>query len=498
MFEDRDRVYQALDGGFYGQRVLVVGDLILDRYLWGKVSRISPEAPVPVVHLERENYTGGGGANVALNLKGLGLTVAVAGYVGDDSEGGLLVGHLKNAGIDTVAIQTLVDHPTVTKTRVIGGHQQMLRMDREVLVPVSDKSIADLLTAVLRQLTNGPAIVILSDYAKGVLTPVVCRETIASARESGIPILVDPKGEDYHKYIGATGICPNRQELAAACGTSGDDLPLLLDAGEKLRGRLELDFIVATLGEIGIALMDEVHEQRVPAVAREVFDVSGAGDTVIATLAAGLAVQLSRMDAVHLANLAASVVVGKVGTAPIHREELQAAASEESLQNVSDKVCSLEELLVRVEKWRARGDRVVFTNGCFDLLHAGHVTLLEHAKRMGSRLVVGLNTDRSVRAIKGKPRPIMDQDDRARVLAALASVDAVVLFDEETPIDLITAIRPDVLAKGADYTEDQVVGAQEVRSWGGRIDLIPLVDGKSSSHIIQALGTANSGSPKKA
>jgi len=487
VFEHPAQVRDAVAGGFGNRPVLVVGDLILDRYLWGEVNRISPESPVPVVLLVRENEVAGGAANVAVNLAGLGLKVAVAGYVGRDANCDRLRDLLRRENVDTGSLVGLNGWGTITKTRIISGHQQMLRIDREILPQPTAEEIGWLLYAIEQQLAAGVSAVILSDYAKGVLSAPVCQRIISAARSKSIPVLVDPKGQDYEKYRRATAISPNRQELAAACHQPAQELENLLSGGQLLMRQLQLDFLAVTLSGQGIALVEEDRIRRIPAQAREVFDVSGAGDTVIAVLAAGLLAGLDRLDALRLANLAAGVVVGKVGTAPIRRDELLKTLSAEQALEQSEKICSLPELLTRVETWRARGERLVFTNGCFDLLHAGHVAYIEKARRLGSRLVIGLNTDRSVRALKGEGRPIIKEGDRARVLAALAAVDAVVLFDEETPLTLIRALRPEVLAKGADYTEEQVVGGSEVKAWGGDVALVELVNGKSSSLIVRSI-----------
>jgi D-beta-D-heptose 7-phosphate kinase/D-beta-D-heptose 1-phosphate adenosyltransferase len=328
---------------------------------------------------------------------------------------------------------------------------------------------------------------ILSDYAKGVLTRNLCRRLIETARARGLPVLVDPKGNNFSRYTGATLITPNRSELALATGNDVQDLDTLLSAGADLREALDLRLLVLTLSEQGMALIEPDGVHQIPAVARDVFDVSGAGDTVIATFAAGLAAGLGLVDTAHLANLAAGVVVGKVGTATITGKELLAAISGESALEQAAKICEPAAAREQVRRWQAGGEHVVFTNGCFDLLHVGHVTYLERARRYGHRLVVGLNTDGSVRRLKGPERPLIRQGDRARVLAALASVDAVVLFDEDTPLNLIERLHPDVLAKGADYREDQVVGAAQVKSWGGRVVLVPLVEDRSTTGIIERM-----------
>ncbi len=491
MFQDITRVLHQVEHTFATRRILVVGDLMLDRSLWGEVSRLSPEAPVPVVQVTRQTETAGGAGNVALNLAGLGARAVVVGYVGTDTEGSRLLTLLQEAGVNTAPIVTLAHRPTVTKTRVIGGHQQVVRLDYEAASPVAEADERRLLEGVAAAL-DGVDAVILSDYAKGVLSESVCRRVIAAARDRGLPVLADPKGRDYRKYHGATAIAPNRLELSLATGAPVEDLDALFAAGERLRQELDLSFIAVTLSELGIAVLAPGQVQRVPSVAREVFDVSGAGDTVVATLAVGLASGLERRDAVRLANTAAGVVVAKVGTAPIHLPELLAELRRANLEGRAAKVYPLSLLRHQVEAWRAAGNRIVFTNGCFDVLHIGHLTLLEQARRCGDRLIVGLNSDRSVRALKGETRPVIHDADRAHILSALAPVDAVVLFDEETPLELIRTLRPDVLVKGGSYRLEEVVGAAEVRSWGGEVVLVPVVEGYSTTRIVNRIqaGTA--------
>ena len=486
MFNDLATVLDCLEHGFYKRKVLVIGDLMLDRHVWGKVSRISPEAPVPVVRVSSQSETAGGAGNVALNAVELGLKVAACGFVGDDPEGERLCRVLEESGVETRGIARAAMR-TITKTRIIGGHQQMLRLDEEDAAEAEPEACERLLEAIRRELADGISGVVLSDYAKGALTDDVCRATIAWSQERGIPVFADPKGPSYAKYAGATAITPNRAELSAVGGVASGDLDAVMSAGGSLRTELGLDFVLVTLGEHGLALVQADSAQHMPAVARDVFDVTGAGDTVIATLAAGFVAGLRLEDAVRLANMAAGVVVGKAGTATVKRKELLDAIALGQALLLSDKICTLDVLLGRVSKWRAQGQVVGFTNGCFDVLHAGHVTYLQKARAEADRLVVGLNSDRSVRRLKGEGRPIIPQDQRALVLAALASVDAVILFDEDTPINLINAVRPDVLVKGSDYREDQIVGAREVRSWGGNVVLVPLVEGPSTTRIVSKI-----------
>ncbi len=337
------------------------------------------------------------------------------------------------------------------------------------------------------------AVVVLSDYAKGVLTEEVCRALISQARKLNIPVLVDPKNPSFARYRGATAICPNRKELSAATGEPLADLDRLLVAGQAMLPSLQMKFMVVTLGEKGIAVLRPESRLHASCGGRGRCTTSpGAGDTVIAVLALAMACGVEIETAVQVANVAAGIVVSKVGTVPIQREELLGALSQEVALHMDEKVLSLERLLRRAAGWRSTGQRVVFTNGCFDLLHIGHITLLEQARRKGDRLIVGVNSDSSVRRVKGPPRPIVGDRERARILAALSAVDAVVLFHESTPLKLIEAIRPDVLVKGGDYTEENVVGAREVRAWGGQVELIPLVDGVSTTRLIakSAAGTS--------
>jgi D-beta-D-heptose 7-phosphate kinase/D-beta-D-heptose 1-phosphate adenosyltransferase len=347
----------------------------------------------------------------------------------------------------------------------------------------SSAAYADLLKRVSAALPN-TRVVVLSDYAKGVLTESVCHSIIAEAGKLGIPVLVDPKQRDFSRYRGATTICPNLKELSAATGEPVADIDRLLAVGQVKLGLMDMEFMVVTLGAKGIAVLRKDSRLHAPAVARQVYDVSGAGDTVIAVLALAMACDVEIETAGQLANLAAGIVVNKVGTVPIQRGELLGALSQEVALHMDEKVLPLERLLSRAAVWRSAGDRVVFTNGCFDILHVGHITLLERARRKGDRLIVALNSDESVRLIKGPLRPIVGEHERARVLAALSTVDAVVVFNESTPLKLIEAIRPDVLVKGGDYREEAVVGAREVRAWGGRVELIPLVEGISTTRLI--------------
>ena len=469
--------------------ILVIGDVMLDRYLIGNVNRISPEAPVPVVLLNTRNERAGGAANVAANLTGLGLRAQMLGCIGHDDAGKTLVNLMQASHIDTQFMMQSRTRPTVAKTRVMSGNQQIVRIDDESQAPFSAIENQELMAQVAKALALKPSMVILSDYAKGALHDTNCQAIIAQCQALNIPVIADPKGRDYSKYKGATAITPNKKETAEACGVDIHDNEALLNAAQKLNGFLQTHFIAVTRGEEGISLIEDHAISHIPATAKQVFDVSGAGDTVISTLAAGLAHGLNPQSALQLANIAAGIVVGKVGTVPVALAELISTLLLADGTSQADKICDKTQLLNLVALWKKDHQKIVFTNGCFDLLHAGHVTYLEAAKKTGDKLILGLNTDRSVSALKGPTRPVVHEGDRARVLAALESVDAVILFDEDTPLALIDAIRPDVIVKGDDYTEDQVVGGKEVKAYGGQVKLIPLVQGRSTSNIIKKLGS---------
>ena len=467
--------------------VLVIGDLMLDRYLIGDVQRISPEAPVPVVILKQQNDRAGGAANVAANLANLGIATRIAGCVGGDAEATILLALIKQLGIKHEAVIQSSERPTIAKIRVMSSHQQIVRIDQESQAKFSDAENAELHVLIARAIQEKPSIVILSDYAKGVLSDDVCQYIIAACKEVNIAVLADPKGQDYRKYKGATALTPNKKEMAEACGVNMNDTSALLSGAKKLKGYLGLEFLAVTRGDEGVTLLDKNNEHHIVATTKQVFDVSGAGDTVIATLAAGLIHGLRPLDALCLANIAAGIVVGKVGTVPIQLDELLHELTFKNTIEPVDKITDLTGLSLKVNAWRITKQKIVFTNGCFDLLHAGHVTYLEAAKKTGDKLILGLNTDRSVSALKGPSRPVIHEQDRARVLAALASVDAVILFDEDTPLNLINTIKPDIIVKGSDYTEDQVVGGMEVKSWGGKVALIDLVAGHSTTHILEKI-----------
>lgn len=469
--------------GWEGRQVLVIGDVMLDKYILGTVDRISPEAPVPVVHGCRSTHCPGGAANVAMNVVGLGARAIIMGFVGNDEDANTLDRDLRAAGI-TVSLISVPDFPTTSKLRILSNHQQMLRVDFEK--PGGHPASAyEKLISQVREVIPSCSAVVLSDYAKGVLSDAVCAAIINDARMLGIPVLVDPKSPSFEKYRNATTICPNLQEFERAAGVSSKNVEKeLLEAGDRLVKHFGLDFLTVTLGEKGIAVVRNGALRRASAVAKQVFDVSGAGDTVIATLSLCLACGGEIESAIELANVAAGIVISKVGTVPIDRNELIGALSQDIASRADGKIVMRDRLRAQIMAWRAASQRIVFTNGCFDVIHVGHIDLLECARRQGDRLVVAINSDDSVTKLKGPERPVVGERQRARVLAALSAVDAVVVFDEDTPLELLREIRPDVLVKGDDYTEAEIVGSQDVRSWGGRVCLVPRFERVSSSELI--------------
>jgi D-beta-D-heptose 7-phosphate kinase/D-beta-D-heptose 1-phosphate adenosyltransferase len=485
MLKDLHAVLGLLEGGFAKLRVLVVGDLMLDRYILGEVDRVSPEAPVPVLRHAQRYERAGGAANVAMNLAGLGCETFLAGFWGSDAERDQLDDFLEAAHIDRSGMVT-TPQPTISKTRIIGRNQQLLRLDIESREKPGDVDLRLLQEGAVALVEKVHAVV-LSDYAKGALSPDLCEAVIRAARNRNIPILADPKTPDFSKYAGATMVCPNLHELSIATGVPQHEFDRLISAGDDVRLTHEIEHLCVTMSERGIQILSGNGTFHSPARAREVFDVSGAGDTVIAMLAASLAAGLPVENAVELANLAAGIVVGKMGTVPIAQHDLVAALTPSTGASSTEKVLSRERLSQRVNEWRAAGDKVVFTNGCFDLLHVGHVTLLEDCRRFGSKLVLGLNSDASVSRLKGPTRPVVSENERARVMAALAAVDAVVLFEEDTPLELIREISPDVLVKGGDYSVETVVGHEYVLSSGGRVEIVPTVEGFSTTNIVRKL-----------
>ena len=458
--------------------VLVVGDVMLDRYWHGGTSRISPEAPVPVVRVEQIEDRPGGAANVALNIAALGSRALLVGVTGVDEAADSLSDSLRGVGVET-HFQRLDEQPTIVKLRVMSRHQQLLRMDFEEPFDTDTAALA----REVEQLLAGVKVLVLSDYGKGALQNH--QALIQLARARGIAVLADPKGKDFSIYRGASLITPNLHEFETIVGGCVDEAELV-SKGARLMRELELGALLVTRGEHGMTLLRPEHAPlHLPARAREVFDVTGAGDTVISTLAASIAAGEELPNAVALANLAAGIVVGKLGTAAISAPELRRAVQRE--EGSERGVLSLDQLLIAIEDARAHGEKIVFTNGCFDILHAGHVTYLEQARAQGDRLIVAINDDASVSRLKGPGRPINAVDRRMAVLAGLGAVDWVVSFSEDTPERLLKQVQPDVLVKGGDYGVEQVVGADIVQAYGGEVRVLGLVENSSTTAIVEKI-----------
>jgi D-beta-D-heptose 7-phosphate kinase/D-beta-D-heptose 1-phosphate adenosyltransferase len=482
--------FHDISSQFPSLTVLVVGDFMIDRFIRGRVDRISPEAPIPVLSAEHDDPMLGGGGNVVANIASLGGRAIPVSVIGADAVAQRMRTMLDDLGVDHHGLISSPRRLTTRKSRFVAGQQQLLRFDEENVAPLAADDRAALRAAFDAALAPAD-VVVLSDYGKGVLADGVAAELVAAARAAGRPVLVDPKGTDFGIYRGATTVTPNRRELAEATG-----LPTATDAQVEAAARRLIaahgfEFVLATRSEAGMSVVDAHHTLHLPTRAREVFDVSGAGDTVIAAFALAYATGCGPAAAADLANLAAGVVVSKFGTAQAtiaeltvaeihrHHHHHRSSAGRGPLDRAAAAGLAAD--------WRAAGLRVGFTNGCFDVLHVGHLAQLEDARTHCDRLIVGLNTDASVRRNKGAERPINRETDRARLLAALSVVDAVVLFDEDTPFELIAAIRPDLLVKGADYTIDEVVGADLVISGGGRVHLSPLIAGRSTSETLKRI-----------
>ena len=465
-----------------GAKVLVIGDVMLDRYWTGSVKRISPEAPVPVVEAKDIEERVGGAGNVALNISSLGGDAGIVGFIGKDEDGTCLEEILKEEGV--VTNLEVTDCRTITKLRILSQHQQLLRVDFEKGYARHSK---ESMNKSVMELIDGYQALIISDYGKGTLSDVA--RLIEIAKSKGIPVLVDPKGTDFSKYYGATLITPNMKEFELVVGKCSSESEIQVKA-MKLANSLSVDAILITRSEKGMMLVtNSGHSEKVATVAKEVFDVTGAGDTVIAVMGMALAANYSYMDSMVLANAAAGVVVGKIGTASLSKEELYQAMHEVS--DIKYGVLSESLLLREVKGARLQGEKIVMTNGCFDILHAGHVSYLKAARAKGDRLIVAVNDDESISRIKGPSRPIVTLENRMSVLSALDCVDWVISFSEDTPYRVIKKLLPDILVKGADYHVNDIVGSDEVINNGGKVETIDLVPSCSTSMIIQSIVDKN-------
>lgn len=468
---------KLLDYNFNKSNILIVGDIMLDRYYYGSVSRISPEAPVPVINVKSEIYTMGGAGNVANNIKGLTADCTIIGAAKDDEAGRLLKQMFENINAYSYFIDA--DMPTISKLRVIGGKQQIARLDFEEIHPFTDDVNSQIKSIYIKEIEKHNVIVI-SDYGKGMCSEELCPFIIEKANSQNKKVIIDPKGANWEKYNNAFLITPNVKELSEIYGkeiaNEDDDI---IKYGSIVRKKYNLTYLVVTRSEKGITIIGENYVKTIPTQAMEVFDVSGAGDTVVACIAVFLDLGLDIDNAVYYANLAAGVVVGKLGTAPITLSELTYA-----LNGIhSSKVVSRSSISDIIKRERSFNKKIVFTNGCFDILHKGHVTYLKKAKSLGDILILGLNSDDSVRRLKGPTRPVNSENDRAVVLEALECIDYIVIFDEDTPLNLIKSIMPDILVKGGDYKVEDVVG----REYAGRVEIIDFVQGYSTTSTIEKL-----------
>ncbi|MGB9499114.1 MAG: D-glycero-beta-D-manno-heptose-7-phosphate kinase [Dissulfuribacterales bacterium] len=467
------------------RHVWVVGDLLLDDYIEGDIERVSPEAPVQVVNVANEFQKLGGAANVAHGLSTLGAQVTLAGIVGCDSSAQTLLSLCTKRGIRTNSIITVKDRPTIRKLRVMSKHQQMIRIDWERIQTIDEETEKKLLENLYQ--TEPPDAILLSDYAKGVLTDSLILKLIKKSRELDIPVVVDPKSKQFDRYRGATILAPNLKEFRAASNQMIDPMNAesIAVSAKNICERCNISSLLVTLGELGMALWTpDSGLYQVATTAREVYDVTGAGDTVVATLALSLASGMDYHTAAIISNAAAGIVVGKAGTSTVMPHELVESLS----PRVENKLLDNTSLIEHIRWWRLQKKRVVFTNGCFDLLHVGHLHILNQAAAQGDVLLVGLNTDNSIRRLnKGQERPLIPEQERASLLAAFDCVDAVILFDEDTPRNLIKQIKPDVLVKGSDYRIDQVIGKEEVETVGGKVVLVDFLPNQSSSLLIDRI-----------
>ena len=474
------------------KQILVIGDAMIDSYHFGQVNRISPEAPIPVfLEVGKKKYSPGGASNVAVNIAAIGLKTGFMAVIGNDEYGRILKGELEDCGVDTSYLFVLDNYRTISKLRYIGpGNQQILRVDTEDVTPI-DKDRLPGMFEYLTSRIDEIGMIVLSDYMKGFLTKETTQKIIRIANDHKVPVIVDVKDKNVEKYKGALLLKPNRLELANLSGCKVDTIDEVVEAAKILCQKAECKYVLATLGAEGMVLVDEKGLiRRIKSFAREVFDVTGAGDTSIAYLAAEMAIGSPVDEAMLVANYAAGVQVSKVGTSVVYPDEVFAAMQEKG-QNISGKALDYYDSngLKPIRRLKAEGKKIVFTNGCFDILHAGHITYLREAKRLGDVLVIGLNSDDSVKRLKGESRPVNNLFDRQLLLTSLEFVDFVVPFEEDTPLELIKQVMPDVLVKGGDYIFETIVGAQEVLENGGTVEIIPLVEGKSTTGIIQKIST---------
>lgn len=472
---------------FASCRILCIGDVMLDRFIYGTVERISPEAPIPVFSIREERSMLGGAGNVARNLTSLGAHTTFLSVIGNDKTGHELIAMIGAEPLANPYLVTENGRISTTKTRFVAGMQQVLRADREIHAAITQATTERILDTARKEI-QAHDVMLLSDYAKGLLTSDIVRELIAMAQGHGKPVLVDPKSRDFGLYEGATLISPNLHELANAAGVDVKSEADIIAAGRRLMADHAIANMLITRSRDGMLLLSEDGANHpIPVRAQEVADVSGAGDTAIATLTLMIAAGASLIEAAQLANLAAGIVVGRLGTAVVTPQDLKTALFAEERSDGVHKILPIDSAGAQAEQWRRDGKKVGFTNGCFDLMHSGHLALLSQARSQCDRLIVGLNSDASVKRLKGETRPVNGEIERALMLAALSAVDMVVIFEEDTPLQILEQIRPDLLIKGSDYQKHEVVGYELVESYGGSVLLVPLKPGYSTTNLIRRL-----------
>jgi len=469
---------------FAGKKILILGDLMLDEHIWSKVSRISPEAPVPIAEVVKITHVPGGCGNVAANIAALGGVPYLIGIIGQDSSGEKLLKALEKQKISSNYITIDTNRPTILKSRIIAASQHVVRVDREDRTIISPRLTQSIIRKI-KELVPKVDGIIISDYDKGMVTPEICQALIKTAKQQRKPVAVDPKGIDYSKYQGATVITPNLREAAIASKTVIIDEKSLGRAGKYLLNTVKCDHVLITRGKDGMTLISGKSANYLPAVPREVFDITGAGDTVIATLILAMSSGGSIKEAAIIANFAGSVVVGKIGTAACSRAELEEAIA--GHEPIIKKIKLREEISAIARNLKSQGARIIFTNGCFDLLHLGHVRYLREAKKLGDILIIGLNSDNSVTALKGPNRPYISEMERAEILASLECVDYVTIFQEIRPDNLIKVIKPDVHVKGGDYKVSELPERKLVEALGGKVVVIPPIKGRSTTGIVERI-----------
>ncbi len=470
-----------------GKKVLVIGDVMLDEYIWTKVERISPEAPVPVAKVEKTTYFPGGAANVAANISALGGIPFLVGIIGADQKGKKLVSLLRQMKIDSRYITIDGNRITTQKTRIIAHNQQVVRIDNEDIKLVTGKVLAECVRS-LKILINNVNSIVISDYKKGLINNELCSILFSLSHKLKIPVIVDPKGTDYTIYRNPYIITPNLLEAEKATGIKIDDYETLKKSADKIRNITNADWVIITMGKEGMAIIDKNGRMvHLPSVASEVCDITGAGDTVAASLALAIASGIDCLNAGQIATWAAGVVVRKIGTAVATLQEIEFAIKHHTGYRVSRKIKSREQIVAIVDYLKKDGKKIIFTNGVFDILHVGHITYLQEAKQLGDVLIVGINSDRSVKLIKGEDRPIIPADERAQILASLEFVDYVVIFDEPTPVEIIKLIKPHIHVKGGDYQGRVLPEAKIIRSYGGRVVIATRISNASTTAIINKI-----------